>query len=224
MAIFTTDLVELFTLTHRILRDEPPPQQIDAICFFGQTEENDKAPLAAIAERWRNPLLRPCPSILVGACEPIDKSPFVVRGDKAWKQDLENFGVDRNSILVYPMSTKFPPSTDAEAWGMVEVIKKNKWKRLVVTVTTLHAIRAFVTLVSACKKNGLEDVAIWSAPAEALPWDEVVCHSGGMAQMPREKHAAVVEFAKVSAYCAKGDHLAAKEILDYLRGRNALAK
>lgn len=214
MPLFTTDLLERSTLDHRILRDSEPPRDIDAICFFGQTQENDRVALRAIAERWRK---YHCP-VLVGLCERIEKGVFIVRGSDAWVNDLEEYGVARESVMVYPMSNKFPPSTDAEAYGMVEIIKRKSWSRLVVTVPPLHAVRAFVTFVSACVKSGLDDACIWSAPSEAPPWDEVVCYSGGMLQTSREKHI-VVDATKTTTYCLKGDHLTAREVIEYMQAR-----
>lgn len=227
MPLFTTDFVERSTLDHRILRDSKPPTAIDAILFFGQTHENDRSPLAAIAERWKK---YACP-VLVGACDPIRNGPFVVRGSDTWVQDLMEYGVDRDSIIVYPMSKKFPPSTDAEAWGMIEAgVGKFSWKKLVITVNPLHAVRAFVTLLSACVKNGLEDVCIWSALSDwdtssetSSPWDEDVCYSGGQLKTSRENHI-VVDATKLMTYCLKGDHLTARQVLEYLRSRQAMSR
>lgn len=219
MPIFTTDLVECLTLAHRILRDEPLPDEIDAICFFGQTEENDHDALRKGSDLWFD-----CQSaqVLVGQCDRIEReNGLVVRGSDAWVKELEGFGVDSESIQVYPMSDKFPPSTDAEAWGMVPLIKENGWKRLVVTVPPLHAIRAFVSLVSACLKNGLDDVGIWSAPSAAPPWNESVFHSGSMPSATRVSHIAG-ELAKIFAYCAKGDHPPAQKVLEYLNHRDTV--
>ncbi len=223
MPLFTTDLVEYAELVHRILRDEPPPERIDAICFFGQTQENDQKSLKNIAERWKARGGEYDPAVLVGECERIERGNLVVRGSDAWIRDLEDAGVEENWIYPYPMSTKVPPSTDAEALGMVPVIKENGWTRLVITVPPLHAVRAFVSLVSACKKNGLDDVLIWSAPSETLAWDENVFHSGSMPSAPRVEQIPG-EFAKVTAYCAKGDHLTAKEVLTYLQARRDLSQ
>jgi len=211
MSIFTTDIVEYARLAHRVLCDEPPPDEIDAICFFGQTEENDMFALRAIAKRWQK---HQC-LVLVGTCERIERGGLIVRGSDAWVSTLEELGVHPGSILVYPMSDKLPPSTDAEALGMVEAIRENSWTRFVIVVPPLHAIRAFVSLVSACVKSGL-DVAIWSAPATAPAWDEDVFHSGSMPSAPRVDQIAG-EFGKIMAYCAKGDHLTAAEVLEWLR-------
>lgn len=217
MPLFTTDLVELDRLNHRILRDEPPPKEIDAICFFGQTQENDQIALKAITNRWEG---YNCP-ILVGECDRIKKGSLIVHGSDEWIRYLKSFGIASKWIWNYPMSSKFPPSTDAEAWGMVDIIKDNPWDELVITVPPLHAVRAFVSLVSACKKNNLDKVRIWSAPSEAPPWDEDVFHSGSMPSAPRENQIPG-ELGKNMAYCLKGDHLTAKEVLEYLRKRNSL--
>jgi len=217
MPLFTTDLLELDMLNHRILRDVPPPRIIDAICFFGQTQENDQIALKSIIKRWEK---YNCP-ILIGACDRIEKGSLIVRGSDDWVIDLKSAGVKPKWIWVYNMSSKFPPSTDAEAYGMVEVIEENSWNEIVITVPPLHARRAFVSLVSACQKSGLRNVKIWSVPSEAPPWDEDVFHSGSMPSAPREKQIAG-EFGKVFTYCAKGDHLTAKEVLEYLRNRKGL--
>ncbi len=214
MPLFTTDLLELNALNHRILRDEPPPREIDAICFFGQTQENDRIALEAIS-KFQDDFQ--CP-VLVGICDPIKKNGLVVRGSKAWKEDLIEFEVKKEDIVLYPMSQKFPPSTDAEAWGMIPLIKDNNWRYLLVTVPPLHACRAFVSFVSACNKNKLDKVNVWSAPSEAPPWDEDVFHSGSMPSAPRVDQISG-EFSKMMAYCAKGDHITAREVLEYLRKR-----
>lgn len=217
MPLFTTDVLEYVQLVHRILRDTPPPPAIDAICFFGQTQENDRVALKAIAELWKK---YQCP-ILVGACEPINQEPFVVRGSGAWVSDLVSYGVDPLSIEIYEMSKKLPASTDAEALGMAEFITREalRWDRLVVAVHPLHAVRAFVSLVAACKKNVLDGMRIWSVPSEALDWDEDVCYSGGALKATRVSHVGV-DMTKMAAYALKGDHLTAREILEYLRKRN----
>ena len=223
MPIFTTDLLELYQLAHVILSQPQLPAD-GPICFFGQTEENDMPPLCSAAElmnRKIGPSDYPFGPILIGQCDWIERpNGLVVRGSDAWVKELKRLKVSDHSIMVYSMSDRFPPSTDAEAWGMVELIKKNSWKCLVVVVPPLHAIRAFVSLVSACKKSGLDDVKIWSMPSYALPWDRNVFHSGSMPSAPRIEQV-TGEMEKIFAYCAKGDHLTAGEILKYLKNRDS---
>ncbi len=214
MPTFTTDLLEYATLAHRILRDELPTKKLDAACFFGQTHENDRVALETISINYSGL------PILVGKCDTIQKeNRLLVRGHHAWQGYLEGRGC--KNVVIYPMSDKLPPSTDAEALGMVPIIKKRSWKRLVIVVPPLHAIRAFVSLISACLKNNLNHIAIWSAPCDALAWNENVFHSGSMPAAPREKQIQG-ELDKIMRYCEKGDYLTAKEILDYLRTKDVI--
>jgi hypothetical protein len=206
----------LFELVARILCDSIPPGSVDAVCFFGQTTEND-TPMLESAARIQRAGLANLVAVTGFKGEKNEEKGFEVRSCEAFTAKLVELGVDPANIVGFPLSAKFPPCTDAEAIGVVEFAKERGWKSLIVTVPPLHQVRAFISIVSAAIKY-YPELMIYSVPAEALPWTQEVIHSQSA---PRARRSAQFagELAKLEKYWLKGDHSSPDVILAYLDTR-----
>ena len=206
---------KLFEIITRILCDCIPLTLIDAVCFFGQTTENDEPMIMSAANIQVDGLAR---LVAVTGFGGEKNGIFEVRSSKSFANEIMKFGVAPENIVSFPLSKKFPPCTDAEAIGVVEFAKTQGWRSIAVTVTPLHQVRAFISTVSAAIKY-YPELKVYSMPSEALPWTEEVIHSQSAPRAKRSEQFGG-ELAKLAKYSGKGDHVSPDEILAYLNRRD----
>lgn len=211
---------ELFALLTRIYCDTLPKGVADAVCFVAETAENEAAAIESAARIWRKGLSR---HVAVSGYLGHDKDDLHVSGYKAYASRLINLGVRRECIHVFPLSNDLPACTDSEMRGLIFYSHFMNWRTLIVTAPPLHQFRAFMSLASPLVKNPDQDISVWNAVGPAEDYSEEVVFSQ---TIPRDSRDNLLgsEIQKVVQYFEKGDHISAREALDYLSARDCAAK
>jgi len=210
---------DLFEVTLRVLMDSPSCISADAGYLLGQTRDNDDEPLSELLEAWKRDDLDYVLLEDIGTHNlPVGS---VVTGFDDWRNRLISMGAQADAIVrVPPALDLLPCCTDAEVIGLVRVAKERGWKSVYLFAPALHRFRAFVSTVSAIRRVGYE-LLVYSQPQIFVQnWQEIVVHSQSAPRDTRKSQVAG-ELAKVERYCAKGDHVTAREVLDYLDWRDS---
>jgi hypothetical protein len=214
--VYAADRSEvLIELIHRVLRDTPSGR-VDAAVLYGQTKENEGVMLDALADAYWEGLAE---WLALPDFEGLARGELMVSSFEAWEDLLCERGVPRDMIISYPTATDVPPSTDAEAKGLVRFAKERGWASVAIVVPPLHAVRAFVSTIAPVVRE-YPELRVYSAPSVAPSWAESVFHSGSMPRARRADHIAG-EFEKMERYQKQGSHLSPQEVLDYLNWRDS---
>lgn len=211
---------ELFALLTRIYCDTLPRGVTDAVCFVSETVENEAAAIESAACIWHKGLAR---HVAVSGYLGCDKGDLRVSGYKAYMRRLIDLGVRRECIHVFPLSNDLPACTDSEMRGLVFYSHFMSWRTLIVTAPPLHQFRAFMSLTSPLVKNTDQDISVWNVVGPAEDYSEEIVFSQSA---PRDSRDNLLgsEIEKVVRYFEKGDHISAREALDYLVRRDRTAK
>lgn len=203
--------VELDELITRILCDTAPRHKVDVAYLFSETADNEASVLKA--------------GVFLYGLGPVNKLAIAYLGKKfgypgfrSWVKKLVSMGIPQKDIYLIPLAKDFPPSTDAEALGLVRYAKANGWKSIYVVAPPLHQMRAFITTVSHAMREK-SDIKIYSFPGIPQSWEEHVVHSQGIQKGTRSELLAD-ELEKIEKYYRKGDLVSAEEVLEYLERRD----
>lgn len=92
---------------------------------------------------------------------------------------------------------------------------------IAIIAPSFHIVRAFMTTVTALKRNGDIPVRVYAVPGVPLPWKEEAAHSQGTLKKKRAELLAS-ELQRLEKYRAPefGGMLSAREILNYLDWRD----
>ena len=223
---FVSSKSELFEVVVRVLMDSSrktsdltrADRAVDAGYLLGHTVDNDNEPLLELSNAWLERNVRRVLLEDIGAHNLSVGSS--VAGFENWRNRLLAMGVREDAIIAVPPALDLlPPCTDSEVIGLVRLAKERGWKTVHLFAPALHRFRAFVSTVSAIKRVGY-DLQVWGQPITSVQnWQEVVVYSQSAPKAAR-KSQVVDELAKVEQYCAKGDHVTAKEVLEYLDWRD----
>lgn len=199
-------------LITRIFADTAPRGgKANAVYLFGQTSDNEESVLKVGALLWKfRHVARVCIS---GGKE---GNGFV--GFDAWKKTLNDMGVPLTKIIGVPLAKDIPPSTDAEAIGLARFVKKHRWRTLYITSPPLHQLRAFISCVSAFKREKTTS-NIYSHVGFPQRWEEHVVHSQGI---QRDTRSALIrkELKKIEEYCINGKLIKPRDVLQYMNRRD----
>lgn len=198
----------------RIYSDTPPLNGHASMAYiFGQTPENEDVALQAAAKLYHEGVT---PRI---AFDNLPPNPETYSGPEAWRDHLQSLGVNPEHTLLIELASELPPSTDAEAWGLVRYIRRAYWDSLIIIATQIHQLRAFITTVSYLVKERMPYLRVYNSLPSAKSWMEEVRHS---ATMPRASRFEQLdgEFAKIERYYGKGDLLPGETVLNYLDKRD----
>ncbi|MEK7113932.1 MAG: hypothetical protein AAB850_00045 [Patescibacteria group bacterium] len=93
---------------------------------------------------------------------------------------------------------------------------------IAIIATPFHIVRAFMTTVTALKRNGDIPVWVYAVPGIPLPWTEEAVHSQGTLKKKR-KELLVSELQRLEKYRAPefGGMLSAREVINYLDWRDS---
>ncbi|MEK7169299.1 MAG: hypothetical protein AAB377_01025 [Patescibacteria group bacterium] len=207
----TSSYLELDELITRVLCDSATSGRVEAAYLFGETKDNQSSVLKAAGFLYS---LGPVKKL--GLCGMPEG--FGYPGFKNWRNELVEMGVKKEDIYSVPPSDKFPPSTDAEAWGLVDYAKNNGWKSVFIIAPPLHQLRAFVSVVSAVVKSK-SNLLVYSFPGIPQSWEEHITHSQGILKGTRSELLAN-ELAKIEKYYKNGDLISAAEVLKYMDERD----
>ncbi len=230
-------VADLFELTHRVLCDPWPTKRPDMLYLFGQTEHNQESSLFEAMRLWRQGRVD---RIGITALPQSIAPRFGFPGYEAWRGILIDGGVDENSIIPIPPAIApppqgfppevqkeiecfltaggKPPSTDAEAIGLVRFMAENRWTSVVLCSPPLHQFRAFVSTVGAAHYNGIR-LLIYNWHGQPQEWDEETIHSQGIATGTRATLLTGQELPRLIRYLAARDHLSAAQNIRYLMQR-----
>lgn len=196
----------------RTLCDTLPPEPVDGLFLFGQTEDNQKAAFSTACSMLERNLVE---RILFLGTEPISGYP----GYDVWSRGLKKLGVAESMLEAVP---PYPADTDIlhtfiEAGSVARYAKEKGYESLIVTASPFQQPRAFMAAVTA----GLRvypELRLYSLPGKPMPWQEEVVHSQGEVQNTRAGLIAG-EMDRIRKYHAKGDLASVAEVLDYLNRR-----
>lgn len=203
--------VVLDELITRVLCDTAPPGAVDAAYLFAQTRDSQESVLkAGLFLYGMGPARKLALSDL--------KAQAGYPGFAAWRRRLVSSGVPTRDIVPVSSAPEFPPSTAAEALGLVRLAKKLGWRTLYVVASPLHQLRAFMTVVSYLMAEA-PNLAAYSFHGIAQRWEEHIVHSQGIQQGVRSELLGA-ELEKIEKYYQKGDVVSAREVLKYLDKRD----
>ncbi len=207
----SSSYLELDELITRVLCDVAASGKVEAAYLFGETKDNQSSVMkAAVFLYGLGPVKK------IGLCGMPEG--FGYPGFESWRDELVSMGIKKPDIYSVSPSDKFPPSTDAEAWGLVEFAKSNRWKSVFVIAPSLHQLRSFVSTVSAVVKSKSK-LSVYSFPGIPQSWEEHITHSQGILKGTRNELLAN-ELAKIERYYRNGDLVSAEEVLKYMDRRD----
>lgn len=205
---------ELDELITRVLCDTVQQHKVDAAYLFSETADNEASVLKAGVFLYG---LGPVSKLAVAYLE----KKFGYPGFRSWIKKLVSMGIPQKDIYLIPLAKDFPPSTDAEALGLIRYAKSKKWKSLYVVAPPLHQLRAFITTVSHAIQEK-SNIKVYSFPGIPQSWEEHIVHSQGIQKGTRSELLAK-ELEKIEKYYRKGDLVSAEEVLEYLDRRDGSA-
>mgnify|MGYP001823019378 CR=1 FL=1 len=148
-----TEQAELFL---RALSDPLPPEGLEALFLFGQTEDNQSAAFDTAQALYRDasglPLL-----MLDGG--PRSGYP----GFAPWRRALLARGVAASHIHPLPPADSPLLHTRIEALALMDHLATRRYRRVGVTAAPFHQTRAFMTAISVALDAGL-GVRLYSCP------------------------------------------------------------
>lgn len=203
-------------LVTRVLCDTAPRWgRADAAYLFAETRDNDGSVLAAGEFLWRLGRVR-------RVCIVNQKAWVAFPGFDSWKKKLLRTGVPRTRIAGIPLAQDFPPSTDAEATGLIRFAEARGWQTIYIVAQPLHQLRAFVSCVSAAKREK-SNVFIFNFTGFPQRWEDRIVHSQGI-QRGTRSNLIHKELKKISRYFKKGDLVSPGNVLKYMNKRDERIK
>lgn len=140
-------------------------------------------------------------------------------------QRLKAFGL-KDEIPVQKFNVGGNVNTSSEAKLLAEYAKSiagggRGGGDIAVIAPQFHVIRAFMTTVTALKRNGDIPVRVYAVPGVPLPWLEEAVHSQGTVKLKRSE-LLVSELQRLEKYRAPefGGMLSAQEVINYLDWRD----
>lgn len=202
-------LDELIT---RVLCDTQPARgKADGVYLFGETKDNEASVLAVGEFLYRLGRVR---YVLLCGFRGGGGYP----GFESWKKKLIKAGVSNKKIIDVPPASDFPPSTDAEAFGLIRFAKKHGLKTIYIAAPPIHQLRAFVSSVSATKRERSK-IRLFNFVGFPQRYEDHIVHSQGI-QRGTRSNLIRKELKKVERYFNKGDLESPEEILKYMNKRD----
>lgn len=204
---------EIFQLTTIICCDDDFEGKADVAVIFGETKINTGWLGEALTELWQSKMIW-----RIGVSAGYSLGEPIVASFEEIKEMLCAYDViPETAIVQFPLSKRLPPCTDAEAIGLVDFAKEQGWKSVYLVAPPMHQFRAFYSLASAIIKAG-SDLVVWNWVTRIREWNERIIHSQSA---PEDKRLNLLagELEKIERYFRKGDHVPAREVLDYIRAR-----
>lgn len=200
---------ELNELVTRVFCDTIPPSRIDVAYLFAETPDNEDSVLKAGA-------------FLYGLVKKVAickfKKALGYSGSENWLRKLVAMGVPEKDIEKIPPAKNFPPSTHAEALGLVFFARQKKWKSVYIVAPPPHQLRAFITTISEVIKEKSK-LKAYSFPGLPQKWEDHIIHSQGI-QKGTRSNILGAELKKIEKYYKKGDLVPAESVLAYLDARD----
>ena len=202
---------EFAELVTRVMRDTSPRGVAETAYLFGENIDNERASFGAARKLWRTGRARTISIDDFGRA-------YGYEGFAHWRKKLIAAGIPRSAIHGMLIAPDFPPSTHAEAWGLIRHAKKKKWRVIYVVAPPVHMLRAFMTVVSAAVKEKSK-LKIYSFPADPERWETRATYSQETWKARRSDELRT-ELRKIEKYYRKGDMVSVREVLAYLNKRD----
>jgi len=183
-------------------------QWIPIVYLFGQTSDNQISVLSRGMELWKKKLVA---SILINDGEIKHGYP----GFASWKHELLRMGVVENAIL--PLRSNIlneNVNTYTEARALVLYARAHGWKRIYISASPFHQLRAFISTVSVLLRE-YPSLCVYNAVGTPLPWSETVRHSQGTL-IGKRRDFLKTELESIYCYYLKGDLVPPEKVLAYL--------
>lgn len=113
-------------------------------------------------------------------------------------------GVSKNRIIVENNSQ----NTYEQAVEIMKIVKKKKWKKIILVASHFHQARAFLTFLQAMKKAKLK-IQIFNSPARDLSWFKTTSLGLNRLQLLED------ELQKIKEYRVKGHLITIQEAVNY---------
>ena len=202
----------MFEAGNRVGYEVPLPKA-DIIYVFGQTLRHQHSSLERAAQLFHQGI---APHIGIPDLEPSGG----YAGINAWRAILRSEDVHEWGIIgVVEAVNDFPPSTDAEATGLVRLTKEKGWMTIVIISPQIHQFRGFISTVSAAMREGL-DLKIYNCAGTPMYWCGSTVDSQGMTGQMKDL-LMIQEWEEMDRYHAKGDLITVEQSLEYLNQRDA---
>jgi uncharacterized SAM-binding protein YcdF (DUF218 family) len=122
---------------------------------------------------------------------------------------LINLGVPESDIIVENKSL----NTKEQAEFVIDLVKKNNWKKLILVATHDHQYRAYLTFLNKILKED-KTILIFNAPARNLPWFK---ETGWGTRFNRLQE----EFKRIDIYKKKGHLASYEDVITYQEWKEA---
>lgn len=119
-------------------------------------------------------------------------------GAERWRNKLYKLGVVESEVMLIPFTLP-NLNTLTEAFNVVEFILKKGWKGLFTVAPPFHALRCFLSMITAINHFKPEGLRVYSCVGITQPWDKHITHSQGKTTGTR-KEIFVGEFRSISKY------------------------
>lgn len=207
--------MELAKISLRIMADTSPPIPPEACYVFAELPQNAPSAYAAAS---RAATLYTSMRVLVTSEDGTRCRGF--SGKKEMIQGLTAAGVPASRVDSVPFAeSETLIHTLNESQFLVRYCKKRGYRRVLVTAPPFHHLRAFMTVLSAAKRE-YPELNLFSLPGLPQNWTtERVVHSQGVVTGSREE-LLDSELERILRYTQKGDIAPAADLLKLLHLRD----
>lgn len=133
----------------------------------------------------------------------IDNPPFTIPA-KLLAEKVYKAKIPKNKVVIEEKSQ----NTYEQGSEVMKIVKKEKWKKIILVASHFHQPRAFLTFLKAMKKCGLK-IQIFNSPARGLSWFKK--NSLGLNRLQMLEN----EFEKIAKYGKKGELVSISEAISY---------
>ena len=171
-----------------------PLKKADAIvCLEGDVQIRTQKALDLFKKKW-------APVIIVSGG--LRGFPFSIPAEKMAKFLIKR-GVAKNKIITEGVSQ----NTYEQAVEVMKIIKKRKWKKIILVASEFHQPRAFLTFLEIMREFKLK-IKIFNAPANNILFEKT---KWGLTRMDLLE----IEFEKIKNYQKKGHLMAINKAIEY---------
>lgn len=205
------DYTELLVRTLCDIRPEPP---IDGAYLYCQTESNQQSLFQTALFCVKNSFVS---KILILQSEA--KSGFP--GFAQWDRELKEIGLTEEQREGVEIGETSMIHTLIESEALIRFAKQKRYSSLMVIAPPFQQLRAFMTAVTVALRE-YPELLLYSSPAVAMPWQDIVVHSQGTLEATRSD-LIQIELERIEKYQNQGDLTSLAEVITYMNNRQTLS-
>jgi len=198
----------------QILCDVRPEFPVNGAYLYCQTQSNQRSLFQTAGFLLKNSLAS---KILILQTEAKSGYP----GFSQWSRQLREQGVNEAQVEGVELGETAMIHTLIESEALLRSAVQKKYSSLFVVAPPFQQLRAFMTAVTVALTE-CPEMLLYSYPAVAMPWQDIVVHSQGTLEATRSE-LIEVEFERIETYQKKGDLASFAEVSAYLENRQLLA-